>query len=801
MSFDQTAYPLPVKTTKPTEILECDQNTADNHVPRDKRLIRLTGIHPFNCEAPLSDLFDSGFLTPTELWYVRNHGAVPKVLDEDISTWKLTIEGLVEHPMTIEFHELIKYRQITIPVTLVCAGNRRKEQNIVRQGKGFNWGSGGVSTALFTGIYIFELLRIVKPKPEGKYMCMEGADQFPNGSYGTSIRLSTAMDPSMKVMLAYKMNGDLLTPDHGRPLRIVIPGQIGGRSVKWLRKIMITDKPSENWYHIFDNRVLPTMLTPEMVSKDESWWYDERYALYNLNVQSVICYPAHDEILTIEENQMYNIRGYAYSGGGIRISRVEISLDQGLSWKLTTIDYPEDLYRQGNKQIQLFDGILDMKNIEPRFCWCFWNLNVNSIDELVEAKDILVRAMDEHMNIQPRDMYWNVLSMLNNCWYRLTIIKLNNKTQLKFEHPIIPGKTSGGWMERVKSQRRNLTDGFWGSTKMQMISTSVKMTNDSITRVITEEELAQHNKDGDAWFAVHGHVYNATSFLKEHPGGSDSIIFASGADASEEFLSIHSDNAKAMLIKYHIGILQSKESDVFLKRDCWSKAMLKTKTQLNHDTFHLVFQLEHDNQKLGMPIGKHLQMLCVSESGEEIIRPYTPISDVEQVGQFELIIKVYRSFGKISACIERIQEGDYVQCKGPFGHVEYKRNRKLMYRNKIYHVDRLTMIAGGTGITPIYQVFRYARQDGVDCQLIYFNKTEEDILLRNELENLKDIRYYLSRADKEWKGNRGHISEEIIEEKHKDFLLLCCGTIEMEKAVKNLAQNIGLDVENQFITF
>ena len=119
----------------------------------------------------------------------------------------------------------------------------------------------------------------------------------------------------------------------------------------------------------------------------------------------------------------------------------------------------------------------------------------------------------------------------------------------------------------------------------------------------------------------------------------------------------------------------------------------------------------------------------------------------------------------------------------------------------MYHADRLTMIAGGTGITPIYQVFRYARQDGVDCQLIYFNKTEEDILLRNELENLKDIRYYLSRADKDWKGNRGHISEEIIEEKHKDFLLLCCGTIEMEKAVKNLAQNIGLDVENQFITF
>ncbi|CAF4248954.1 unnamed protein product, partial [Adineta steineri] len=71
-------FPLPLQTEKPTKILECDEKTPDAHVPRDSRLIRLTRVHPFNCEAPLSVLYDSGFITPTELWFVRNHGAVPE---------------------------------------------------------------------------------------------------------------------------------------------------------------------------------------------------------------------------------------------------------------------------------------------------------------------------------------------------------------------------------------------------------------------------------------------------------------------------------------------------------------------------------------------------------------------------------------------------------------------------------------------------------------------------------------------------------------------------------------------------
>ena len=85
--------PLPPPTKPPTEVLEIDKKTPDAHVPRDPRLIRLTGTHPFNVEAPLQALFNEGFLTSPELFYVRNHGAVPDVAEIDIPDWEFTVEG------------------------------------------------------------------------------------------------------------------------------------------------------------------------------------------------------------------------------------------------------------------------------------------------------------------------------------------------------------------------------------------------------------------------------------------------------------------------------------------------------------------------------------------------------------------------------------------------------------------------------------------------------------------------------------------------------------------------------------
>jgi nitrate reductase (NAD(P)H) len=92
-SSDEIEIPLPPPTNKPTQILDVDKKTPDAHVPRDPRLIRLTGVHPFNVEAPLTALFNEGFLTSPELFYVRNHGAVPNVKDPDIPNWEFSVEG------------------------------------------------------------------------------------------------------------------------------------------------------------------------------------------------------------------------------------------------------------------------------------------------------------------------------------------------------------------------------------------------------------------------------------------------------------------------------------------------------------------------------------------------------------------------------------------------------------------------------------------------------------------------------------------------------------------------------------
>jgi nitrate reductase (NAD(P)H) len=189
-------FPLPPPANTPPQVLDLDKPTPDAHVPRDSRLIRLTGVHPFNVEAPLTDLYNEGFLTSPELFYVRNHGAVPEVQDTECLDWEFSVEGyailsdvythaklksfsLVANPLKITLRQLLEeYENVTYPITLVCAGNRRKEQNVVRKSKGFSWGPAGVSTALFTGVVMKDIVERAKPLRNAKYVCMEGADKL-----------------------------------------------------------------------------------------------------------------------------------------------------------------------------------------------------------------------------------------------------------------------------------------------------------------------------------------------------------------------------------------------------------------------------------------------------------------------------------------------------------------------------------------------------------------------------------------------------------------------------------------------
>jgi nitrate reductase (NAD(P)H) len=292
---------------------------------------------------------------------------------------------------------------------------------------------------------------------------------------------------------------------------------------------------------LFDTNEKRTMVTPQMSDENKDWWKDERYAIYELSVNSAIASPAHDERLTLSEaGDTYSVKGYAYGGGGRRITRAELSLDQGATWRLADIDYPEDKYRDAPDQV-LYGGALDMSWRESSFCWCFWKLEI-SVEELKGAKDIVLRCMDESLALQPRDMYWSVLGMMNNPWFRIVIH--NENGQLRFEHPTQPALMPGGWMERTKKEGGDLTNGFWGENvtgqerKPEAPKAEIKMTKDGVDKIIELDELRKHDNAESSWFVVAGQVYDGTPFMKGHPGGAQSIISAGGMDATEEFMAI-----------------------------------------------------------------------------------------------------------------------------------------------------------------------------------------------------------------------------------------------------------------------
>eukprot|EP00611_Tribonema_gayanum_P025862 TRINITY_DN6004_c0_g2_i3.p2 TRINITY_DN6004_c0_g2~~TRINITY_DN6004_c0_g2_i3.p2 ORF type:complete len:863 (-),score=363.94 TRINITY_DN6004_c0_g2_i3:318-2906(-) len=767
-----------------------DQGTPDDWVPRHPELVRLTGRHPFNVEPPVDRLYDHGFITPASLHYVRNHGAVP-CLSADAHV--LRVGGAVATPLelTMEWLRGGALPEVTLPVTLVCAGNRRKEENMVRQGLGFSWGPAAVSTAMWTGVWLRDVLAHagIKEHAEGAHhVCMTGADKLPNGYYGTSIRREVAMDPAADVLLAYKMNGHELTPDHGYPLRVIIPGYIGGRMIKWLTDITVGEAESDSHYHYFDNRVLPPQVDAERALA-EGWWYKPQYIINELNINSAIVYPRHDEVIPLAgpgAKSEYTMSGYAYAGGGLAITRVEVSFDEGATWELAELIVPEKPRHMGRY-----------------WCWSFWQYKVD-VARLLSAREITCRAW-QGQNTQPKDLTWNVLGMMNNSHFRARIHPARdaaNHLGLRFEHPTQPGPQPGGWM--VKSEDP-------APAAVKAAAPVKKVVEGKAVGPITEVELARHDSEADCWIAVEGRVYDVTAFLHDHPGGGDSITLSAGQDATDEFNALHSTKARAMLDDYYIGDLlsaedaaaaplksaaatpvtapaspncapQPREDDlVALNPKKKVKVPLIEREELTHDTRRFRFGLPSPAHRLGLPVGKHL-FISGQWKGEFVMRAYTPVTGDEVRGYVDLVVKVYRPCerfpegGKMSQLLDSLALGDTLDLKGPLGEIEYLGRSEFAIRNTpprtVRHVG---MLAGGTGITPMYQVARAVLSDPADdtrLWLLAANQTEDDILLRGELDALVAahpgrlrVHYTVDRVVGDaaaWPYSTGFITKEMI---------------------------------------
>jgi DMSO/TMAO reductase YedYZ molybdopterin-dependent catalytic subunit len=286
----------------------------------DGKIVR--SQEPLNLEMPFEKL--DGFITPTDLFYVRTHFPIPKI---DKKTWRLRVEGEIEKPFHVSYEELLKLESRTIPATLECAGNNR--DLLEPKVKGVQWGLGAVGNATWTGVPLSILLARAGVKSNAREIILEGADEGPlddpkaprgNVRFARSIPLAKARDD---VLLAYRMNDVDLTVEHGFPVRAVVPGWYAVASVKWLQRVIVADRPFSGYYQTIDYAF---------------WKRDgenaELVPLTEMQVKAEIARPVEGEIVPADSN--VRVYGAAWTSDA-EIKRVDLSTDGGASWKETKL--------------------------------------------------------------------------------------------------------------------------------------------------------------------------------------------------------------------------------------------------------------------------------------------------------------------------------------------------------------------------------------------------------------------------------------------------------------------------------
>jgi DMSO/TMAO reductase YedYZ molybdopterin-dependent catalytic subunit len=289
----------------------------------DGRIVRSES--PLNLEMPFSTV--DSFLTPTKSFYVRSHFPIPAI---DRNAWWLQVEGEVEKPFAINYEQLVALKSVTVPVTLECAGNNRNFLD--PKVKGVQWHLGAVGNAEWTGVTLSSLLDRAVPKPNACEVILEGSDtgmledaKSPPGElkFARSIPLEKAR---RDVLLAYKMNGEDLPPEHGFPVRAVVPGWYAMASVKWLQRIFVSDRPFTGYYQTIDYAYWRRT--------DYAHWQTgkelaELTPLTEMQVKAEIARPTEGEI--VPANTSVCVHGAAWACDA-EIAKVELSTDGGATW-------------------------------------------------------------------------------------------------------------------------------------------------------------------------------------------------------------------------------------------------------------------------------------------------------------------------------------------------------------------------------------------------------------------------------------------------------------------------------------
>lgn len=360
--------------------------TAPAPVHRDLRLVYDADGQNTAC-APAE--IAEHFLTPVDQFFTRSHAGVPVV---DPKSWRLEIGGLVRHPASFSLAELrAAFPRREVAATLVCAGLRRVEFLSVGPLPGeLAWGPEPASTARWSGVALSDVLEAAGVDPRARHVEFAGRDQVERHGhrfgFGGSIDLKKAR--SGEVILATELNGTPLPPAHGFPLRAVVPGWIGARSVKWLERITATDRPSENYFQTRAYRV------QKRVNPQDPRDVSDGVVLTGVPVNAVILDPMPHQMVPAGA---LKVRGWAMGSEGRALASIELSPNGGKEW--------------------MPGRILE----SDAWTWTFWEAEL----ELTPGQHtLIVRATDSAGATQPPNIRdaWNVKGYNNNAWHQVTVV-------------------------------------------------------------------------------------------------------------------------------------------------------------------------------------------------------------------------------------------------------------------------------------------------------------------------------------------------------------------------------------------